>query len=130
MNKPTQFRLVPVEPTPEMLEAVFRAMPEARGIWSAMLAAAPRPYHVTAERLPTRDDADYLESVLAYHVGLGWIPDDWAEINPDICPFWMPMPPDPEPRAPTLSNTQATHEGMSGPGIDGMGEALMSGGAE
>lgn len=56
MDTPEGWKLVPVEPTPEMMEVYKRWHEQGRGymnvsIWKAMLAVAPHP-----ERTPATED--------------------------------------------------------------------------
>ena len=62
-----KYKLVPVEPTAEMVKAGYQEWHydgNPTHIYRAMLAAAPSPEWVSvSERLPTREDADELGRV-------------------------------------------------------------------
>ena len=106
----SEWKLVPVEPTKEMVEAGFDAVPGTfegiiRARWRCMLAAAPQPpSQWTAPRPMSEAPKD--RAVLA------WWPADkqwvvtwwWSQRSGWFCrgyappgapTYWLPMPPEP-----------------------------------
>lgn len=108
----TQFKLVPVEPTREMMEAGKIAQDNGcwpRGVYAAMLAAAPSPWVSVEERLPGEFGmpnyvivytahqntmmAAFMDGGFAYLTlidGPSFDTDIYGEVT-----HWMPLPPPP-----------------------------------
>jgi hypothetical protein len=63
-----------------------------------MGAEALMPWVRTADRVPTGKDTNERGQVLARHLdGVFWV-ETYVYIStyPDLCPYWMPIPPLPE----------------------------------
>ena len=105
-----EWKLVPVEPTKEMVEAGFDAVPGAfEGLisarWRCMLAAAPQPPSQWPAPRPMSEAPK--EIVLAWWpewaewIATWWSPDRdmWlhalSECDEQQPTHWLPMPPDP-----------------------------------
>ena len=100
-QRPDGWRLVPVEPTPEMLGAGSYAVDlhshSPIGVYAAMLAAAPvPPQREPAHDIPLFDfDAEAWKQVLAAARDSKWMPAEYAMNDwlADICQWLRDGPP-------------------------------------
>jgi hypothetical protein len=116
----TGWKLVPVKPTDEMLDAAdvpARVHPDAyfRAVYRAMLAAAPEPpaderdaeiarWIAVDERLPTRSDADFDGYLFTYgddgFGGMDVRETFWEDAQPPYITHFMPKAYIPRPDPP------------------------------
>lgn len=98
-----EYKLVPVEPTREMIEAAQRTQEGfVDDVYKALLAAAPSPSWIeTAERLPTREDSDENGDVWVAIAGNPCTETEWWE-EAGRWDYWMPKPRQQPPEPPAL----------------------------
>jgi hypothetical protein len=68
---PDGWKLVPIEPTAEMIDAAANADPERESVWAAYLAASPQPQPVQ----PTQAAIDVLAERQRQISSEGWTPE-------------------------------------------------------
>jgi hypothetical protein len=92
----SEWKLVPVEPTDEMLNAgskeAIQSSYSTRGVYFAMLAAAPMPTHETLTPDEAREKQDWkgMDGAIAFHLierhadgwdDVGLMMNAWLEAN-------------------------------------------------
>lgn len=92
MNVPEGWKLVPIEPTLEMVNAGANADPERESVWAAYLAAAPAVVQAEPSEWQPIATAPEDGRFLAYHPEFA--NNFWITSNSSLEGFthWMPLP--------------------------------------